>query len=42
MKKSNKSSPGIRERAVVMVREHRRGYPSLRAAIESISPMKTS
>ena len=38
MKKSNKFSPEVRERAVRMVREHRGEYPSLRAAIESIAP----
>ena len=37
MKKSNKFSPEVRERAVRMVREHRGEYPSLRAAIESIA-----
>lgn len=42
MKESNKFSPGIRERAMRMVREHRQEYPSLWAAIESIAPMKTS
>ena len=38
MKKSNKFSPEVRERAVRMVHEHRGEYPSLRAAIESIAP----
>ena len=42
MKKSNKFSPEVRERAVRLVLEHRgeyRGeYPSLWAAIESIAP----
>jgi transposase len=38
MKKSNKFSPEIRERAVRMVHEHRGEYPSLWAAIESIAP----
>ncbi len=38
MKKSNKFSPEIRERAVRMVQEHRGEYPSLWAAIESIAP----
>ena len=41
MKKSNKLSPEVRERAVRMVRmvqEHRGQYPSLGAAIESIAP----
>ena len=37
MKKSNKFSPEVRERAVRMVREHRGEYPSLWAAIESIA-----
>ena len=38
MKKSNKFSPEVGERAVRMVQEHRSDYPSLRAAIESIAP----
>ena len=38
MKKSNKLSPEVRERAVRMVQEHRGEYPSLWAAIESIAP----
>jgi transposase len=38
MKKSNKFSPEIRERAVRMVQEHRQDYPSQWAAIESIAP----
>jgi len=45
MKKSNKFSPEVRERAVRsaqcavrMVHEHRGEYPSLWAAIESIAP----
>ena len=38
MKKSNKFSPEVRERAVRMVREHRGDYPSLWAAIESLAP----
>ena len=38
MKKSNKFSPEVRERAVRMVQEHRGEYPSLWAAIESIGP----
>ena len=38
MKKSNKFSPEVRERAVRMVQEHRSDYPSLWAAIESIAP----
>ena len=37
MKKSNKFSPEVRERAVRMVHEHRGAYPSLWAAIESIA-----
>ena len=37
MRKSTKFSPEIRERAVRMVQEHRGEYPSLWAAIESIS-----
>ncbi len=37
MKKSNKFSPEVRERAVRLVQEHRGEYPSLWAAIESIS-----
>ena len=37
MKKSNKFSPEVRERAVRMVQEHRSDYPSLWAAIESIA-----
>ena len=37
MSKSNKFSPEVRERAVRMVQEHRGEYPSLWAAIESIS-----
>jgi transposase-like protein len=37
MKKSNKYSPEVRERAVRMVQEHRSDYPSLWAAIESIA-----
>ena len=37
MRKSNKFSPEVRERAVRMVQEHRGQYPSLWAAIESIS-----
>ena len=36
-KKSNRFSPEVRERAVRMVQEHRGEYPSLWAAIESIS-----
>jgi transposase len=38
MKKSNKFSPEVRERAVRMVREHRGDYPSLWLAVESIAP----
>ena len=38
MKKSNKFSPEVRERAVRMVLEHRSEYSSLWAAIESIAP----
>ena len=38
LKKSNKFSPEMRERAVRMVQEHRGEYPSLWAAIESIAP----
>ena len=38
MKKSNKFSPEVRERAVRMVQQHRGEYPSLWAAIESIAP----
>lgn len=38
MKKTNKYSPEVRERAVRMVQEHRGEYPSLWAVIESIAP----
>ena len=38
MKKSDKFSPEVRERAVRMVQEHRGEYPSLWAAVESIAP----
>jgi transposase len=38
MKKSNKFSPEVRERAVRMVLEHRGKYLSLRAATQSIAP----
>lgn len=38
MKKSNKFSPEVRERAVRMVQEHGGEYPSPWAAIESIAP----
>lgn len=37
MKKQNKFSPEVRERAVRMVQEHRGEYPSLWATIESIA-----
>ncbi len=36
--KLNKYSPEVRERAVRLVQEHRGGYPSLWAAVESIAP----
>jgi transposase len=38
MKRSSKFSPEVRERAVRMVHEHRKDYPSQWAAIESIAP----
>ena len=38
MKKSNKFSPEVRERAVRMVQEHQGEYTSLWAAVESIAP----
>ena len=38
MKKSNKFSPEVSERAVRMVQEHRGEYSSLWAAIEPIAP----
>ena len=38
MKKTNKFSPEVRERAVRLVQEHRGQYPSLWAAVESIAP----
>ncbi len=38
MRKSNKFSPEVRERAVRMVQEHRNEYPSLWSTIESIAP----
>ena len=38
MRKSNKFSPEVCERAVRLVQEHRGEYPSLWAAIESIAP----
>ena len=37
MRKSNKFSPEVRERAMRMVQEYRGQYPSLWAAIESIA-----
>ena len=37
MRKSTKFSPEVRERAARMVQEHRSEYPSMWAAIESIS-----
>lgn len=38
MNKSKKFSREVRERAVRMMREHRREYPSLLAAASSIAP----
>lgn len=38
MKKSNKFSPEVRERAVRLVQEHRGEYPSLLATVDSIAP----
>ena len=38
MTKTNKYSPEVRERAVRLVKEARKDYPSLWAAIESIAP----
>lgn len=38
MNKSTKFSPEVRERTVRMVQEHRDGYSSLWAAVESITP----
>ena len=38
MKKSNKFSPEVRERAGRLVQEHRGEYPSLWATVESIAP----
>lgn len=38
MKKTSKSPPEVRERAVRMVQEHSGEYPSLRVVIESIAP----
>lgn len=40
MKKSNKFSPEVRERAVRMVQGWRDQYPSLWAAIESMAPSR--
>ena len=37
MNKSNKFSPEVRERAVLMVQKHRGEYPSLWMAVESIA-----
>jgi transposase-like protein len=37
MSKSNKYSPEVRERAVRMVQEHRKDYPSQWATVESIA-----
>jgi len=37
-KSTPKYSPEIRERAVRLVQEHRREYPSLWSAVESIAP----
>ncbi|SEO27675.1 hypothetical protein SAMN05216404_1166 [Nitrosospira multiformis] len=39
MKKQNKFSPEVRERAVRMVLEHRGEYPSLWATIELYCPL---
>ena len=38
MSKTNKYSPEVRERAVRLVQEARKEYPSLWSAIESIAP----
>ncbi|MCK5884955.1 MAG: IS3 family transposase, partial [Alcanivorax sp.] len=38
MTKTNKFSPEVRERAVRLVQENRKEYPSLWAAVESIAP----
>ncbi len=38
MKKSNKYSPEVKERAVRLVQEHRSDYSSLWSAVESIAP----
>ena len=38
MSKTNKYSPEVRERAVRMVQEARKDYPSLWATVESIAP----
>ena len=37
MKKSNKFSPEVRERAVRMVQEHRSDYPSLSGAVKVVA-----
>ncbi len=38
MNKTNKYSPEVRERAVRLVQEARKDYPSLWSAVESIAP----
>jgi transposase-like protein len=38
MKRANKYSPEVRERAVRLVQEARKDYPSQWAAVESIAP----
>lgn len=38
MSKTNKYSPEVRERAVRLVQEARKEYPSLWSAVESIAP----
>ena len=38
MSKTNKHSPEVRERAVRLVQEARKDYPSLWSAVESIAP----